>query len=312
MSMVSRVSRFSRSAALGLRMARPGFLVITAVACFIGMASAAACGCGFAPGRAALTLGLALLAHAAANMLNDHADAVSGADAANQEGVFPLTGGSRLVQQGVVQAQDMRHLAIALLMLVVPGGLWLALHSGGGLVLLGLIGLLLGWAYSAAPLALMSRGLGELAVAVAWGLVVVGADYVQRGQFFFMPSVAAVSYALLIANILIANGFPDARSDAQVGKRTLAVRLGPRAGAWVYVALALLAHVWLAAMVWALVLPLPTLGALASAPLALAAGALLLRYGNQPARLRPALVLGIAAAVVHGLGLALGFWWVAR
>ena len=309
---MSMVSRSARSAALGLRMARPGFLVITAVACLIGMASAAACGCGFSPLRAAATLVLALLAHAAANMLNDHADAVSGADAANATGLFPFTGGSRLVQQGLVDAQDMRHLAIALLMVVVPGGLWLALHSRGGLVLLGLIGVLLGWAYSAPPLALMSRGVGELAVAVAWGLVVVGADYVQRGQFFFMPSVAAVSYALLIANILIANGFPDAPSDAQVGKRTLAVRLGPRAGAWVYVALAVLAHLWIAAMVWALVLPLPTLWALASAPLALAAGALLLRYGHQPARLRPALVLGIAAAVVHGLGLALGFWLVGR
>ena len=308
--MPSIVARFAHRAALGLRMARPGFLVITAVACFIGMASAAAGGGGFAPGRAALTLALALLAHAAANMLNDHADAVSGADAANKDGLFPFTGGSRLVQQGVVQAQDMRCLAIALLMLVVPGGLWLAAHSGAGLVVLGLIGVLLGWAYSAPPLALMSRGLGELAVALAWGLVVVGADYVQRGQFFLLPSAAAVSYALLIANIFIANGFPDARSDAQVGKRTLAVRLGARAGAWVYVALAVLAHGWIAVMVWALILPAPTLWALASAPLALAGGVQLLRHGDQPARLRPALVLGIAAAVVHGLGLTLGLWWV--
>ncbi len=291
-------------------MARPGFLVITLIACLVGMASAAACGCGFSPSRAAVTLALALMAHAAANMLNDHEDARNGADAANADGLFPFTGGSRLVQQGLVQAQDMRHLAMALLMVVVPGGLWLALQSGGGLVLLGLVGLLLGWAYSAPPLALMSRGVGELAVAMAWGLVVVGADYVQRGQFFLIPSVAAVSYALLIANILIANGLPDARSDAQVGKRTLAVRLGPRTGAVVYLALALLAHVWVAAMVWAVVLPVQTLWALASAPLALAAGVLLLRHGDQPARLRPALVLGIAAAVVHGLGLALGFWLV--
>ena len=169
--MPSIVSRWVRSAALGWRMARPGFLVITVVACLVGMASAAACGCGFSPPLAAATLVLALLAHAAANMLNDHADAVSGADAANVEGVFPFTGGSRLVQQGVVQAQDMRHLAIALLMLVVPGGLWLAVQSGAGLVLLGLMGVLLGWAYSAPPLALMSRGVGELAVAVAWGLL---------------------------------------------------------------------------------------------------------------------------------------------
>lgn len=308
--LLTLVSRFAHSAALGLRMARPGFLVITLVGCLVGMASAAACGCGFSAARAAATLVLALLAHAGANMLNDHADALSGADAANVDGLFPFTGGSRLVQQGLVQAQDMRHLAIALLMVVVPGGLWLALHSGGGLVVLGLAGVLLGWAYSAPPLALMSRGVGELAVALAWGLVVVGADYVQRGQFFLIPSVAAVSYALLIANILIANGFPDACSDAQVGKRTLVVRLGPRTGALVYLALALLAHFWIAAMVWAVVLPVPTLWALASAPLTLAASALLLRHGNQPARLRPALVLGIAAAVVHGLGLALGFWLV--
>ena len=306
----SRLAHTVRCVALGVRMARPGFLVITLIACLIGMASAAACGCGFSPSRAAVTLALALMAHAAANMLNDHEDARNGADAANVDGLFPFTGGSRLVQQGLVQAQDMRHLAMALLMVVVPGGLWLALQSGGGLVLLGLVGLLLGWAYSAPPLALMSRGVGELAVAMAWGLVVVGADYVQRGQFFLIPSVAAVSYALLIANILIANGFPDARSDAQVGKRTLAVRLGPRAGAVAYLALALLAHVWVAAMVWAVVLPVQTLWALASAPLALTAGALLLRHGDQPARLRPALVLGIAAAVVHGLGLALGFWLV--
>lgn len=303
-------ARTARGALLGLRMARPGFLVITAVACLLGMATAAACGGAFSGARAAATLALALLAHAAANMLNDHEDARSGADAANVDGLFPFTGGSRLVQQGRVQARAMRQLAIALLLVVVPGGLWLALYSGAGLIVLGLAGVLLGWAYSAPPLALMARGVGELAVALAWGLVVVGADYVQRGQFFLIPAVAAASYALLVANILIANGFPDARSDAQVGKRTLVVRLGPRAGALVHGLLALLAHLWVLALVWALVLPRATLWALASAPLALAASVQLLRHGPQPARLRPALVLGIAAAVVHGLALALGFWSV--
>ena len=309
MSMVSRVSRFSRSAALGLRMARPGFLVITAVACLVGMASAAYGG-GFSLPLAAATLGLALLAHAAANMLNDHADAVSGADAANVNGVFPFTGGSRLVQQGVVQAQDMRHLAIALLMLVVPGGLWLAVQSGAGLVLLGLMGVLLGWAYSAPPLALMSRGLGEIAVALAWALVVVGADYAQRGRFFVIPAVAALGYGLMIGNVLLANAFPDAAADASVGKRTLPVRLGLRRAAWLYLAVAAAAQAWVVGMVVAVVLPVPTLAALAAAPLSLAAGVLLLRRKNTPERLRPALVLGIAAALVYGLGLTWGFWMV--
>ena len=283
-------------------MARPGFLVVTAVGCAVGMASAAACGCGFSWPRAVATLALALLAHASANMHNDFADAVSGADAANTAGLYPFTGGSRLVQGGVVTAQDMRQVSLGLGMIVALGGLLLGFQSGGGL--------LLSWAYSAPPLALMSRGLGEVAVALAWALVVVGADYVQRGRFFVIPAVAALGYGLMIGNVLLANAFPDAVADARVGKRTLAVRLGLARAAWLYLAVALAAQAWVVAMVAALVLPLPTLAALAAAPLSLAAGVLLRRHAGQPGRLRPALVLGIAAALVYGLGLAWGFWMV--
>ncbi len=293
--------------ALGLRMARPGFLSITAVGCLVGIASAQAAG-GVSGALALLTLLLALLLHAAANMLNDHADALNGADEANTQGLFPFTGGSRLVQRGVVRARDMRNLALALLAPVVLGGLWLTWHSGPALALVGLAGLLLGWAYSMPPLALMSRGLGELAVGLAWGLMVVGADYVQRGQFALAPLAAGGSYALLIANILIANGFPDAVPDALVGKRTLVVRLTPERAAVLYLALALLAHGGLAAFVVLGVLPTPVLWALASLPLSLAGALRLLRHARGPGRLRQALVLGIAAALLHGLGTAAGFW----
>lgn len=309
MSIATRREGAAQRLAVGLRMARPGFLVITVVGCLVGIATAQAAGAGVSGPTAGVTLLLALMLHAAANMLNDHADALNGADAANTQALFPFTGGSRLVQGGAVQARDMRNLALALLALAVPGGLWLAWHSGPALVLVGLAGMLLGWAYSMPPLALMSRGLGELAVGLAWGLMVVGADYVQRGQFALAPVAAGASYALLIANILIANGFPDAQPDARVGKRTLVVRLTPVRAAWLYLALALLAHGGLAWLAAAGVLPAPVLWAQASLPLSLTGGALLLRHARQPERLRPALVLGIAAAVLHGMGLAAGFWW---
>ena len=65
-------------------------------------------------------------------------------------------------------------------------------------------------------------------VLVPCGLVVVGADCVQRSHFFVIPFAVAVSYALLVGNILVINGLPDAQADAQVGKRTLVVRVGPR------------------------------------------------------------------------------------
>ena len=295
------------SLGLALRMTRPGFLLITGVGVVLGLASASACGCGFSSARAAAALLLALLAHAAANVLNDAEDARNGADAANTAGLYPFTGGARLIQNGLVTVEDTRRLALALLALVVPGGLLLAVYSGGGLVLIGLAGLALGWAYSAPPLALMSRGLGELAVAAAWWLVVVGADYSQRGQFLWVPAASALSYAMLVANVLLINGVPDAPADAQVGKRTLAVRLGPRGAAGLYLLIALAAHAWLALGVWRQVQPVVAAWGLVSLPVSLAAAALFIRHALTPQALRAAIVLTIAAATLHGLAMAAGF-----
>lgn len=307
------LSRVAGLASIGLcwRMVRPGFLVITAVACLLGLASAAHAGVALSAGSAWATLALALLAHAAANVLNDHEDARNGADAANQQGLFPFTGGSRLIQTGAVQLQDMRRLAWWLLALLLPGGLWLAYSSGAGLLALGLAGVFLGWAYSAPPLALMCRGLGELAVGLAWALMVVGADYVQRGHFAALPLWASLGYGLLIANILVGNAFPDAAADALVGKHTLAVRWGWRGAARLYGALALLAHAGVLLLVLLKQLPVGASAGLLSAPLALGATVQLMRYGHQPASLRPALVLGIATAVLHGLALAAGLYYSA-
>ncbi len=296
---------FARRPALVLRMARPGFLAITVVACLVGIASARAGGADGSLSLALASVVLALLIHAAANMLNDHADATNGADEANAQGVYPFTGGSRLVQRGVVQANDMRTVALGLVVLAVPGGLWLVWLSGPVLLLVGLVGVLLGWAYSMPPLALMSRGMGELAVGLGWGLIVVGADLVQRGHPALAPVGAAASYALLVTNILLGNGFPDAAADARVGKRTLVVRLGACRAAWLYLALALLAHAGLVAMVQARVLPVQALWGLVSLPLSLLAA---LRLVRCVAPIRHTLVLGIVAAVLHGLGLAAGLW----
>ena len=289
-----------------VRMTRPGFLAITVVACILGISTAAACGHPIQWGLAAVTLLLAMLMHAAANVLNDYHDALNGADDANQHGLFPFTGGARMIQTGEVSLTDTRDLVLALLLFLVPAGLWLAVQIGGGLVVLGLTGLILGWAYSAPPLALMTRGLGEVTVGLAWLLVVVGADYVQRGAFFFMPWAVGLSYGLLISNILVINGFPDAQADAQVGKRTWVVRMGAQWAAVMYGVLALLAHAWVALGVWWFIHPEPALWGLLSLPVSLLALTLLWKWSWQPARLTVPIVLTILAAVLHGLALATG------
>ena len=289
-----------------VRMTRPGFLAITVVAVLLGIAIADACGHPPYGWTALATLALALLAHAAGNVLNDVHDALSGADAANTRGIFPFTGGTRLIQQGQVSVQQTRDLARALLLVLVPAGALLALQSSPAVLWIGALGLFLGWSYSAPPLALMSRGLGELAVAAAWSLVVVGAYAVQRGTVSIVPLTVSLSYGLLIANILLINGVPDAQADASVGKATLAVRLGPQGAAALYALIALLAHGWLAWGAWHFLQPERALWGLVSAPLSLAAAVLLWQRCATPSTLRPAIVLTILAACVHGLAMAAG------
>ncbi len=294
------------------RMTRPGFLGITVVACLLGIAIAAACGHGPQPWTALATVLLACLAHAAGNVFNDYHDAITGTDAVNTEALRPYTGGAGLIQRAVVTPEQTRDLYRLLAFLLAGFGLLLAIKSTGWVLVLGLAGIFLAWAYSAPPLALMRRGLGELAVALVWGLVVIGADAVQRGSVFIIPVLTAVSYALLVANILLICGVPDAASDARTGKRTLAVLLGPRGAALVYLLLASLAHLWLAGGVWLLYQPQAALWGLLSWPLSLLAFLLFWQQGRQPQKLKPAIVLTIAATLLHGLAMAMGFWGMHR
>jgi 1,4-dihydroxy-2-naphthoate octaprenyltransferase len=150
----------------------------------------------------------------------------------------------------------------------------------------------------------MSRGLGELAVALGWLIVVVGADYVQRGDFFFTPVAAGLGYGLLVANLLFINQFPDLRADAAAGKRNLVVRLGPRRARWLYPGIAAGAHLWLFGAVLAGALPVLSLVALASAFPASVAARRLLREAGRPDRLDPAIRATIGAALLHGALLA--------
>ena len=293
-------------------MTRPAFLLLTVVACLLGTATASACGCGLDVPLALGATGLAVVAHAMGNVLNDLHDARNGADAANTQGVFPFTGGARLIQSGEVSERQTGELVKALLVFLVPAGLLLAVKAGPGVLLLGVAGLLLAWAYSAPPFKLMSRGLGELTVALAWFLVVVGADYVQRQQFFIIPASAAASLALMVAALLVINGVPDAKADAEVGKRTLVVRLGIGGAAALYGFLVVLAHGWLAASVWLLIPPKPALWGLVSLPLSLVAWFILMRRAHEPQQLKPALALTVAATLLHGLGMAWGFAQMAR
>ncbi|HMM75645.1 MAG TPA: prenyltransferase [Gammaproteobacteria bacterium] len=290
-----------------VRAVRPPFLLLTLAVCLVGLATSAAQGVPLHGGYAAATLFLALLAHAAANVWNDCGDAVIGTDAINVRRITPFTGGSRVIQNGEISAPEMRRFALALAGVSIGGGLLLAGLRGPGLLGVGLAGACLGWAYSQPRLALMSRGLGELAVGASWALVVVGADFVQRGQFAALPLTASVGVALLVAALLSLNQIPDIDADRACGKRTLAVRLGEVASSRMHAAFSLGAYGWLAFAIATSRLPATA----ACAGLALPLGAAAIRgayrhVGPRGGDLGPALRANVLHVLTHTALLAIG------
>jgi len=295
--------RLANPVARYLLATRPAFLTITLAGCLLGFATALADGASFSWTHAAVTLLLALLAHAGINVLNDYCDHLNGTDARNTQRIYPFTGGSRFIQNGVLTPRQVLALAIVLFALTIAGGLWLLSVVGMGLFWIGLAGLAIGWAYSAPPLQLNSRGLGELCVTGGFLLIVAGADYVQRGAFAPLPWLAGAPYAFLVANILYINQFPDRAADRASGKLHWVARLEPDVAALGYGLVLLLAGLALLGGILLDALPLAGAAVLAALLPALVAWRQLLRFAATPEHLAPAIRLTLVAG--HTLPLLL-------
>ncbi|WP_231627395.1 prenyltransferase [Thiohalorhabdus denitrificans] len=291
---------------------RPAFLTASALAVLVGLAAAGLRG-PIAPVPALLTLLGAVLAHAGANALNDYYDALAGTDGRNTDRLFPYTGGSRFIQNGVMSPVAMARYGWILLAAAAVLGVLLLPRAGAGLLAVGAAGLLVGWAYSARGLRLSGRGLGEPMVLLGFGVLIpLGAGWVQRGGFVPETLLTGIPYGLLALNLLFINQFPDHRADAATGKRHWVVRLGPRRARWLYGGFALLAYAALAAAVVRGVLPRAALVALLPALLSMRAWRDLLRWAETPVLLEPAVRRTINALLAFGVLLAAGLWWAGR
>jgi 1,4-dihydroxy-2-naphthoate octaprenyltransferase len=177
------------------------------------------------------------------------------------------------------------------------------------LLAIGVIGVLIGWAYSAPPLRLNSRGLGELCVTVGFIGITIGADFVQRHSFSMQPLIIGMPYALMVTNLLYINQFPDCKADALAGKHHLVARLPLAQAVLIYPLLATLAFVWLVFFVY--VKALPVLALLCVLPLLFSVRAfwLLHQFALNPAQLLSAIKLTLAAMLSHALLLALVMLW---
>lgn len=263
---------------------------------------------GFDWALAGLTLVGVAIFHLGTNTINDYFDHGSGADEANFTPT-PFSGGSRVIQRGLMEARTMLRMAATFYAVGIAIGLFLVAQRGTEVLWLGIAGFLLGFLYTAPPVRLAHRGVGELAVAVGFGpLIVLGTHFVQTQQWSLEALLASLPVAFLIAAVLYINEFPDKQGDARVGKRTLIVRLPERAALFGYFALIALTYLVILAGV---VVPNPATGrpffpvwtllGLITLPLALKASLILARNYRFPYRLIPANAFTILLHLTTGI-----------
>jgi 1,4-dihydroxy-2-naphthoate octaprenyltransferase len=253
--------------------------------------------------RAVLALLVALLLQIGVNYANDYSDGVKGTDDV-RVGPLRLTG-SGAARPGQVKAAALLSFALA----AVAGALLVLVSRQWWFIPVGLSAVLAAWGYTGGRTPYGYRGLGDVFVFVYFGLVaVLGTTLTQAGTLNLEAWIGALSTGLIACALLMANNVRDLPGDREVGKRTLAVRLGDPLARVVFtaeIAVALLLVLFLVPYnPWMLIV-------LLLVPLALPPVATVLRVQDRR-RLVPVLqqcgVLNVGWAVLFLLAVLLRQW----
>lgn len=215
---------------------------------------------------------LALLAtmavHAGSNVINDVGDELNGTDRQNESRIYPFTGGSRFIQNDIMSVDQMRRWGVGLFVIALVPGFALFLMKGAGVLVFGLTGVALGTLYSLPGIQLSGRGIGEIAIAIAFGVLpVTGAAWLQTGAVDAGTILVSIPISCWVAAILLINEVPDREADQAAGKHTWPVRFGLAGTRWIYLflhvaaAAATIAAIWLHVLpLWGLVVPILLVG----------------------------------------------------
>jgi 1,4-dihydroxy-2-naphthoate octaprenyltransferase len=291
---------------LFLRATRLPFLTATFVPVLLGIAVAAWTN-GFNWWLALLTLVGGACIHLGLNVANDVFDTTSGADEAN---VNPtqFSGGSRVVHYGLLSLRTIALLSLGFYAAGIAIGVGLAALRGWDLLWLGVAGALLSFFYTAPPLKLVHRGVGEIVVALGFGpIMTLGAYFVQAREYDLEPLLVSLPVGILIALVLYVNEVPDRPADASAGKRTLPVRFSKDVVVNGYAAAVALAFGLIVVFAVAGWIVRPAIIAVAAAPLALPVYRALKESYDQPYALMPAMAKNIQLHLATGLLLLVGY-----
>ncbi|HET6793389.1 MAG TPA: prenyltransferase [Acidimicrobiales bacterium] len=219
---------------------------------------------GFSTGWYLLALAGILLAHVSNNLMNDLFDAEVGTDTNEYPRALyaphPILSGL-ITRRGLATAAFVVNLAdLAILIVLTWARGWPIIGFGVG-------GFLLSAAYTAPPLRLKKRGLGEPDVLIVWGPLMVGGTYFAAvGSIPWEVVLASIPYGLLCTAVLMGKHIDKIPWDGPDGTRTLPVLLGEARARRVTRGLMAGFYVLLVVCVAVRALPWPALAALAGLP----------------------------------------------
>jgi 1,4-dihydroxy-2-naphthoate octaprenyltransferase len=290
---------------------RAHFLTATLAPVLVGTAAAWYTSGSFSWSSFVLALVGCALVHLGANMSNDYFDYRSETDVINKGG-SAYSGGSRVIQDGLIPARQILVAAIVCLSLGALIGIWLVISLRSiPLLIIGIVGMFCAWFYTGAPLRLGYKGFAELLNGISFGPVIALGAYAVQAPLWSTPAFfASIPPGVLLAALLMINEFPDHDADTEAGKRTFVVRLGKRKASVVYHVTVFFPFLWVPVLVIAGVFPIWTLLSLLSLPLALRAAAVLRAHVRQNTELLPAnkatFLLHLGFNLLLALGLLIG------
>jgi 1,4-dihydroxy-2-naphthoate octaprenyltransferase len=220
----------------------------------------------------------------------------------------PFSGGKRVLVDRLLTRGETRAIAALFYGIAALIGIAIVLFRDERVLSIGLIGMALAWYYHGGSIRLSYRGLGELAVALAYGPLVVSGTYLVQTGYFSAPQLhAAMALGVLVAAFLWINEFPDYGADKQAGKNNLVVRLGLERAALAYVVILATGYLWLA--LTALYYPAASglLWGLAGAIPAAFSAWRLLQSGGVTAQIIPAQAACLGSFVAMAVGAGLGY-----
>lgn len=228
-----------------------------------------------------------------------------------EEDRSPFSGGKRVLVDGLMTRREVSATAAIGYAAGIAIGLTIAALREPRVLWIGVAGVALAWGYHAPPLKLSYRGLGELAVAIAYGPLVLSGTYlVLRRDLPLAVVLAGIPLGLAIAAFLWINEFPDRKADALASKRTLVVRLGPARAARGFALLLGAAYATLGALPlvgW----PPGVLTGFAGLPVAMAAAARVLET-QETRRIVPAQAWTLFSFLLMSGGSAVGVYTAPR